>query len=74
MKRKIARWSVLLLLACPLIAAATPVPSNYLFVWAMEAKRPQAPTQALMSPDLVAWRRNGGLGKDFLAIRSTRMR
>ena len=52
----------------PLIGAATPVPSHYLFVWAMEAKRPQASTQALMTPDLAAWRTNRGLGKDFLAV------
>lgn len=59
---------LLLLLAFPLIAAAAPVPSNYLFVWAMEAQHPQASTQALMSPDLAAWRSNRGLGKDFLAV------
>jgi hypothetical protein len=59
---------LLLLLTFPLIAAAAPVPSRYLFVWAMEAKRPQASTQALMSPDLPAWRSNRGLGKDFLAV------
>ena len=52
---------LLLLLAFPLIAAAAPVPSNYLFVWAMEAQHPQASTQALMSPDLAAWRSNRGL-------------
>lgn len=68
MTRKISRCSILLLLAFPLIATAAPVHSNYLFVWAMEAKRPQASTQALMSPDLAAWRNNRGLGKDFLAV------
>jgi hypothetical protein len=59
---------LLLLLTFPLIAAAAPVSSRYLFVWAMEAKSPQASTQALMSPDLPAWRSNRGLGKDFLAV------
>jgi hypothetical protein len=59
---------LLLLLTFPLIAAAAPVSSRYLFVWAMEAKSPQASTQALMSPDLPAWRSNRGLGKDVLAV------
>ncbi|HXS21144.1 MAG TPA: hypothetical protein VN735_07915 [Steroidobacteraceae bacterium] len=59
---------LLMLLTVPLIAAAAPVPSRYLFVWAMEAQRPRASTQALMSPDLAAWRNNRGLGKDFLAV------
>ena len=68
MKRTISRCSLLLLLTLPLIAAAAPVPSKYLFVWAMEAKHPQASTEALMSPDLAAWRKNRGLGKDFLAV------
>jgi hypothetical protein len=57
-----------LLPAFPVLVAATPVSSHYLFVWAMEAKRPQAATQALMTPDLAAWRSNRGLGKDFLAV------
>jgi len=68
MTRTISRWLLGLLLTFPLTAAATPARSNYLFVWAMEAKRPQASTQALMSPDLAAWRTNRGLGKDFLAV------
>jgi hypothetical protein len=68
MKKSISRRSLLLALVIPLIAAAAPRPSEYLFVWAMEAKHPQASTQALMSPDLPAWRNNRGLGKDFLAV------
>jgi hypothetical protein len=68
MKKKISPYSLLLALVVPLIAAAAPVPSKYLFVWAMEAKRPQASTQTLMAPDLAAWRSNRGLGKDFLAV------
>ena len=62
---------LLLLLTFPLIGGAA-TPSHYLFVWAMEAKRPQASTQALMSPDLAAWRRTRGLGKDFLAVLDVR--
>jgi hypothetical protein len=56
----------------PLIAGAAAPPSKYLFVWAMEAKRPRASTQALMTPDLAAWRSNRGLGKDFLAVLDVR--
>lgn len=68
MKRTISRSLLLLLLLCPLIAAASPVRSRYLFVWAMEASHPHASTQALMAPDLPARRRIQGLGKDFLAV------
>lgn len=67
MKKSISGCLLLLLLTFPLIGSAA-IPSRYLFVWAMEAKRPQASTQALMSPDLAAWRSNRGLGKDFLAV------
>lgn len=66
--RTISGWLAVLLLAAPLIGAAAPVHSAYLFVWAMEARRPRASTQALMSPDLPAWRSNEGLGRDFLAV------
>jgi len=68
MRKAIAHCLLSLLLTCPLIAAAAPAPSHYLFVWAMEAKRPQASTQALMSPDRAAWDRALGLGQDFLAV------
>ena len=67
MKKTISGCLLLLLLTVPLIGSAA-TPSRYLFVWAMEAKRPRASTQALMSPDLAAWRSNRGLGKDFLAV------
>lgn len=63
----ISRCLTILLLTFPLLAAAA-APSRYLFVWAMEARYPQASTQALMSPDLPAWRSTQGLGKDFLAV------
>ena len=66
MKTKI--FGCLLVIASPLIAAAAPVSSQYLFVWAMEAQHPQASTLDLMSDDLAAWRRTQGLGKDFLAV------
>jgi hypothetical protein len=59
---------LVLLLTLPLIASAAAIPSQYLFVWAMEAKHPQASTQALMLPDLAARRSTQGLGKDFLAV------
>src|SRR6185437_10204218 len=67
MKKSISGCLLLLLLTFPPIGSAA-TPSRYLFVWAMEAKRPQASTQTLMSPDLAAWRSNRGLGKDFLAV------
>ncbi len=55
--------------AVPRVAAAAPVPSHYLFVWAMEAKHPQASILSLMSsPDLSAWHRTEGSGNDFLAV------
>jgi hypothetical protein len=66
MKKAISRCLSLLGLALPLIAAAAP--SHYLFVWAMEAQHPHASTLALMSPDLAAWHRTEGSGKDFLAV------
>lgn len=68
MKKKISRCSLLLLLLVPLVTAAASMHSHYLFVWAMEVQHPQASTQALMSPDLAAWRRTEGAGKDFLAV------
>lgn len=68
-----------LALAAPPSAAAAPGPSQYLFVWAMEAKHPHnlhASTSTSMStsmpasgpPNLPAWRQRLGLGKDFLAV------
>lgn len=68
MKKNISRCASLLLLLVPLLAAAAPARSDYLFVWAMEVHHPQASTQTLMSPDLPARRRTEGAGKDFLAV------
>ena len=68
MKRITARCLLSLMLAYPLIAAAAPVPSRYLFVWAMEAKHPQASTLGLMSLDSAARAKTLGLGRDFLAV------
>jgi len=68
MKKAIARLLSCLALALPLIAAAAPTRSHYLFVWAMEAKYPQASTLSLMAADPAARRRVQGLGKDFLAV------
>ncbi|MGH8288069.1 MAG: hypothetical protein ACREV7_03455 [Steroidobacteraceae bacterium] len=68
MKKTTSRCLLLLGLAFPLIAAAAAVPSHYLFVWAMEAQHPYASTLKLMSPDLPAWHRTEGSGRDFLAV------
>jgi hypothetical protein len=68
MRRTLCGCLLFLVLAVPLIASAAPVPSRYLFVWAMEAKHPGASTLALMGADLPARRRTQGLGKDFLAV------
>jgi hypothetical protein len=68
MKRTIPSCLLFLILTFPLIAAAAPISSHYLFVWAMEAKHPAASTITLMSPDLAVRRRTLGLGKDFLAV------
>ena len=68
MRKVTARCLSLFALILPLIAGAAPHPSRYLFAWAMEARHPQASTQALMSPDLPAWHRTLGTGKDFLAV------
>jgi hypothetical protein len=69
MKRQLCRFFVLLVLASPL-APARAAPSHYLFVWAMEAthRHDAMPTMEKGSPNLAAWRRDQGLGKDFLAV------
>lgn len=67
MRRSSSCW-LLLILALPLMAAAAPARSPYLFVWAMEARHPAASTTALMTPELAVRRRTLGLGKDFLAV------
>ena len=68
MIKKISRCLLSLALTLPLIASAAPAPSHYLFVWAMEARHPQASTLALMSAEPAARRKIQGLGKDFLAV------
>jgi hypothetical protein len=72
MKKAISPCLFLLVLALPLSAVAAPHPSDYLFVWAMEAKTPRASMPnsmpGSMSPNLAAWRQAQGLGKDFLAV------
>ena len=68
MKKAMFRGLLLLVLAFPLVAIAAPVSSRYLFVWAMEARHPQASTMTLNPTDLAAWRRTLGLGNDFLAV------
>lgn len=52
----------------PLLAAAAPARSRYLFVWAMEARHPRASTLALMGADPAGRRATQGLGRDFLAV------
>jgi hypothetical protein len=59
---------LLLVLLCPLIAIAAPGSSQYLFVWAMEAKHPHAADTAMTPADIAARRDQLGLGKDFLAV------
>ncbi|MBU6420451.1 MAG: hypothetical protein KGL98_07535 [Gammaproteobacteria bacterium] len=68
MKRSVFRCLLLLILAFPLIAAAAPVASHYLFVWAMEANHPHAADTAMTPADIAAERNHLGLGKDFLAV------
>lgn len=72
MKEALSHCLLLLILAAPLAAAAAPVPSQYLFVWAMEAKHHHASMPPSLpgstSPNLAAWRQDQELGKDFLAV------
>jgi len=68
MKKTIGRCALPLLLNFMLPAAAAPVSSHYLFVWAMEAKHPQAPSMAMKPADIPGQRSEVGLGKDFLAV------
>jgi hypothetical protein len=56
------------ILAFPLSATAAPDSSHYLFVWAMEAKRPHASVPEMTPADIPARRSGLGLGKDFLAV------
>jgi hypothetical protein len=68
MKKAVSFCLCYLALVFPLVSSAAPVTSHYLFVWAMEAKHPQASTLTLMSADVAARRSIQGLGKDFLAV------
>src|SRR5579863_7335325 len=68
MIKMISRCLFSLALALPLLTSAAPVPSHYLFVWAMEARHPRASTLALMSADPAGRHKTQGLGKDFLAV------
>jgi len=67
MKKAIFRCLLLLVPMFPLIAAAAPPSSHYLFVWAMEAKHPHASVPEMTPADIPARRSGLGLGKDFLA-------
>lgn len=62
------RCLLLLVPMFPLIAAAAPGSSHYLFVWAMEASHPHAADTAMTPADISARRERLGLGKDFLAV------
>ena len=69
MKSAISRCLMFLALAFPLAAEAASAPSHYLFVWAMDARHPDAPKAAFMKPDdRAAMRTALGLGDDFLAV------
>src|SRR5487761_2782547 len=68
MKNAMSRCLLLLMLTLPLIAAAAPDPSHYLFVWAMEARHPHASTMALKPTDRATRRATLGLDRDFLAV------
>ncbi|HEX5959711.1 MAG TPA: hypothetical protein VFY97_00515 [Rhodanobacteraceae bacterium] len=68
MKRASSCCLLLLLSMSPLLATAAPVSSHFLFVWAMEAKHPQAAAMAMKPADIPAQRSGLGVGKDFLAV------
>ncbi|MEO8748484.1 MAG: hypothetical protein ABI379_12630 [Rhodanobacter sp.] len=69
MKKARLRGLLFLLAGFPLLAQAATTSSDYLFVWAMEARHPQASTLAFMKPtDRAAQRTALGLGNDFLAV------
>ncbi|MBS0556364.1 MAG: hypothetical protein JSR27_03000 [Proteobacteria bacterium] len=67
MKRTICSC-LFLLLNFPSLATAAPGSSHYLFVWAMQAKRPQATVMEMTPADIPARRAGLGLGKDILAV------
>ena len=68
MKRTMSRCLLFLVPILPVIAAAAPGSSHYLFVWAMEAKHPLASVPEMTPADIPARRSGLGLGKDFLAV------
>lgn len=69
MKKAMSCCLLLLVLTVPLFAEASSASSHYLFVWAMEAKDPQASTMAFSKPtDQAALRTALGLSNDFLAV------
>ena len=68
MKRTMFSYLLLLVLGFPLIAAAAPVSSHYLFVWAMEARHPHAASMTMTPAENAVRRATLGLGKDFLAV------
>jgi hypothetical protein len=68
MKKAMSGCLLLLVLAFPLFAEAAPDSSHYLFVWAMQAKHPQASAMTMTPADIPARRSKLGLGKDFLAV------
>jgi hypothetical protein len=61
-------YCILLLATFPMLAAATPQPSSFLFAWAMEAKHPLASVPEMTPADIPARRSGLGMGKDFIAV------
>lgn len=68
MKKAMFRCLLLMVPMFPLIAAAAPASSQYLFVWAMEASHPRTADTAMTPADIAARRDRLGLGNDFLAV------
>ena len=68
MKKAVSRCLLVVVPLLPLIAAAAPGSSHYLFVWAMEARHPLASVPEMTPADIPARRQELGLGKDFLAV------
>jgi len=66
--KKAVFYCMLLLATFPVIAAAAPPASRYLFVWAMEAKHPLASVPEMTPADIPARRSGLGMGKDILAV------
>ena len=61
-------WFVAGAMALLLGAASPPSHSRYLFVWAMEAQHPGGDWSVLREGKLSEFRRNLGLGKDFISV------